>query len=103
MVNFNLVVGRVTAVVNTERADLLIVEDRSNPTYPQKVACEFYGDRNRKLLEGVGQGELVRVSGSARSREHQGRWYTTWSAYGIAKLEQSDSDPHGHDTNADIF
>lgn len=100
MVNINVIVGRVGAVVPGERADILIVDDKSNPEYPQKVACEFYGDKNKKLLNGVGPGELVRVNGSARSREHNGKWFTTWSAYSIAKLEQRDSDPHG---GADLF
>lgn len=87
MVNLNIVVGRVLSVVSNEKADLLIVEDNSNPQYPQKIACEFYGDKNRKLLDGIGDGELVRVNGSTRSREHEGRWYTNFSAFGIVKLE----------------
>lgn len=86
MVNLALAVGKVVAVVNGPRADLLIVEDASNPQYPVKIACEFYGDKNRALLNGVGNGELVRVTGSSRSREHEGRWYTSFSAFGIAKI-----------------
>ena len=86
MVNLCLAVGKVIDVVNGPRADLLIVEDASNPPYPVKVACEFYGDKNKALLNGVGNGELVRVTGSARSREHEGRWYTSFSAFGITRI-----------------
>lgn len=86
MVNMNVVVGTVAAVVNTERSDYLIVDDNSNPQYPGKVACEFYGPDNKKKLQGIGHGELVRVTGSSRSREHQGKWYTNFSAFSVTRL-----------------
>jgi hypothetical protein len=84
MINVNILLGRVVGVVHSERNDLLIIEETSSPDYPQKVACEFYGDK-RKEIEGVSNGELVRVAGSTRSREYQGKWFTTFSAYKVTK------------------
>jgi hypothetical protein len=96
MVNLAVVVGHVLSVVPGERADLLIVSDDSNPQYPTKVACEFYG-KNKPLLEGIGRDELVRVSGSSRSREHEGRWYTNFSAFSIQKLQNGAARPAAGD------
>ena len=81
------VMGRVIAVEDGERATLLILEDRSNPTYPNTIACEFYGDRNRAQLEGVQPGELVKVTGSVRSRRYKERWYTTFSCFSLAHFD----------------
>lgn len=89
MVNLSVVVGRVVEVVHTDRADFLIVHDNSNPKYPTNVACEFYGDRNRPLIEGVGQHELVKVEGTARSREHNGKWFTTFSAFRVTRIDET--------------
>jgi hypothetical protein len=85
MVNVSIVVGRVEAVIPGEKADLLIVADNSSPQYPQKIACEFYG-KNKGALSGVGNGELVKVMGSSKSREYQGKWYTSFSAFSIARM-----------------
>lgn len=82
-----IVIGRVLEVVNTERADLLILEDRSNPTYPNQIACEFFGERNRGLLQGVQRGAFVRVVGSIRSKPFKGRWYTTYSCFSLAHMD----------------
>jgi hypothetical protein len=85
-VNFALAVGPVVSVVHTERADQLIVADNSSQQYPTTVACEFYGERVRKMLEGIEPGQLVRVQGVNRSREYNGKWYTTFNALGLTRL-----------------
>ena len=84
------VVGRDKAGPNSE---YLIVEDRSRPQYPNKVACELYGEKNRALFSKVGLGELARVTGSIRSfkSENNGRWYTTFSVFGVTNLAHLDS------------
>jgi hypothetical protein len=86
MVNLNILVGTVTGVVHTERNDLLLVRETSEPKYPQMVACEFYGEKNRAMLEGIENGDLVKVAGSTRSREYQGKWFTTFSAWKLTKM-----------------
>lgn len=93
MVNWNVLIGVVRGVVHNERNDLLLVEEYANPAHPQMVACEFFGDKTRKLLEGIGDGDLVRVAGSTRSREYQGKWFTTFSAYKVNKVVLPDTLP----------
>lgn len=85
-VNISVAVGQVVAVVPGERADQLIIADNSNPTYPVKVACEFYGEKYKALLHGIAPGEVVTVQGNTRSREHNGRWFTTFNALRLTRL-----------------
>lgn len=88
MVNVSILVGRVSGVVHTERNDLLIVDDLTDPKYPTKVACEFYGEKPRALLDGIENGDLVQVSGTTKSRMYQEKWFTSFSAYKLKKLPQ---------------
>ncbi len=88
-VNLAIAVGAIEAVVAGERADYLIVRDDSNPNYPQKVACEFYSANAKKLLEGLEPGMVVRVSGETRSREYNGKWFTTFHAYKLARMGEA--------------
>lgn len=107
MVNLNILVGTVTGVVHTERNDLLLVRETSEPKYPQMVACEFYGEKNRALLEGIENGDLVKVAGSTRSREYQGKWFTTFSAYKLTKMPPAGAPEAytgpGHETDVTPF
>jgi hypothetical protein len=108
MVNINILVGRVCGIVHTERNDLLLVKEISEPKYPQTVACEFYGEKNRKLLEGVADGDLVRVGGSTKSREYQGKWFTTFSAFKLTRLveQPAPGEPYtgpGHENDVTPF
>lgn len=73
-------------MVHTERNDLLIVRETTEPKFPVFVACEFYGEKNRALLEGIENGDLVRVAGSTKSRKYQDKWFTSFSAYKVTKV-----------------
>lgn len=80
------VIGRVYDVYleppkgNWSGATVLIVEDRSTQ-YAAKVACQFSGAARDKLAAlGVAVGDVVHVRGEPESREHGGRWFTTFRA-----------------------
>ena len=85
MHNEAIVIGRVTAVFDDKDARFVVVEDKSNPKYPVSVACRFYG-KPKEQTNDVGNGELVKVTGNCKSREHQGRWYTDFSAWKLTRL-----------------
>jgi len=87
MHNEATVIGRVTAVFEDKDARFVVVEDKSNPKYPVSVACRFYG-KPKEQTNDVGNGELVKVTGNCKSREHQGRWYTDFSAWRLTRLVQ---------------
>ena len=93
MYDQGVVIGRVIGVqAGGPKSELLIVEDRSRPEYPNRVACEFY-ENQRSKLEGVANGQLVRVVGSIKSREYQGKWYTSFSAFQLTSLAHLDAAP----------
>lgn len=85
------VIGKVLAIEPAQdpRApDLLIVEDRSREKYPNRIACEFFGDKVRNLLVGIEPGQLVRVVGSIKSNQsQQGKWFTHFSAFSLSPLD----------------
>lgn len=79
------IVGRDPGGPNNE---FMVLEDRSNPQYPNVVAAELYGDRNRALFNKVGIGDLARVVGCVRSFKSKvtGKWFTTFAVFGVTNL-----------------
>lgn len=76
---FGKAVGREMA---GPRSEFLLVEDKSEPEYPKLVACEFYGDKSKAMLEAIKPGDMVQVEGVVRSnRSVKGRLFTSFSAF----------------------
>ncbi len=99
MYDQGVVIGRVIGVqAGGPKSELLIVEDRSRPDYPNRVACEFY-EKQRSQIEGVANGQLVRVVGSIKSREYNGKWYTSFSAFQLTSLAHLDAKSGGLPAN----
>jgi hypothetical protein len=100
MIAVGIVVGTVLEQVSTQRAEFLIIEDMSNPKYPNKVACEFFGDKNTKLLDDVNEGDLVRVDGQIKSREWEGKWFTNFSCFALWPLDRATTRSKARDGGA---
>jgi hypothetical protein len=90
-----MVLGRIEAILPPQREgapDVMIVVDNSNPKYPNRVACEFMSKHASKL-DGLAPDDYVKVIGSIRSKEWQGKWYTNFVAYSVMRLELDEPRP----------
>ncbi len=54
--------------------------------YPKKVCFHFFG-ADRIAQANIQMGELLTVSFDIDSREYQGRWYTSISAWKVERVE----------------
>lgn len=54
-------------------------------SFPKKVCLSAWGDKTAEL-NGVGEGEMIKVSFDVSSREYNGKWYTDLRAWKIEKM-----------------
>lgn len=91
MYSEGIVIGIVVAIEPSgdgKRPDVLLVEDRSRPDYPTKVACEFF-HKQKPLLERVKNGDLVRVLGGIKTQEgRQGGYFTHFVGFSVQPLNE---------------
>ena len=59
--------------------------------YEKKLALETWKERCT-ILDGLPLGVLVKVRFDVESREYEGRWYTTATAWSISPVEVSDEE-----------
>lgn len=99
MLNQSTVIGYVTDMVADRDATLLIVRTGGGVKrdgggkWEEHVACRFWG-KDKKWIEGIGKGQLVKIDGSARSRKgDKGGWFTSFEARYLQKVAIAGATP----------
>jgi hypothetical protein len=59
-----------------------IIETVDN--FPKKICISAWGDKTAEL-NGIGVGEMIKVSFDVQSREYNGKWYTDLRAWKIER------------------
>ena len=81
--------GRVAAILppvvtkSGFTVQTLLLDDDSNPRYPQRVPVEFGGDRIA-LLASLAQGQDAEVTFSVSGREYNGRHFVSLRGLGVS-------------------
>ena len=94
MLNLGCVIGTVTSVYNDRDATVVVVRTASGTkqgggAWTEEVACRFWGDKVQKYVEGVGEGMLVKVDGSVKSRAgREGGHFTSFECRYLQKLSK---------------
>jgi hypothetical protein len=91
------VIGRVIDMLDEKDATIVIVrtgggQKRDGGEWVEDVACRFWSEANRKHSAKAAVGMLVRIDGSVRSREYQGKWYSNLECRFLAKLAGAPAD-----------
>jgi hypothetical protein len=91
MLNQVTVIGRVIEMLDEKDATIVVVrtgggQKRAGGEWVEDVACRFWSEANRKHSAKAAVGMLVRIDGSVKSREYQGKWYSNLECRFLAKL-----------------
>lgn len=83
--------GRVAAITEPKTfgsgytMQELLLDDESNPQYPQRIPVGFGGDRIAQLAT-LKLGQEVEVTFSIRGSEYNGRHYTNLRGWGVSTI-----------------
>lgn len=67
-----------------------VIETADN--FPKKVCLNVWGPEKVSELSGYREGEVLKISFNAESREFNQRWYTDLRAWKIERADQSSND-----------
>ncbi|HCT94754.1 MAG: hypothetical protein A2X19_09400 [Bacteroidetes bacterium GWE2_39_28] len=67
-----------------------IIETTDN--FPKKVCLNVWGPEKVSEISGYREGEVLKISFNAESREFNQRWYTDLRAWKIERADQSSND-----------
>lgn len=57
---------------------------KTDEKFPQELACELIKDKTT-MVDGYAEGDNITVSVNLRGREYNGKWYTSLTAWKIAR------------------
>ena len=84
------ITGKVIYTTEDKGARLVVVEHVTSSNYTRRVACRFYGDKRKEIID-VHVGDEVKIMGGAESREgknqYAGRWFTAFEAFKCERLK----------------
>ncbi|MFV0521684.1 MAG: DUF3127 domain-containing protein [Mangrovibacterium sp.] len=93
--------GGTSASGNAWKKQEFVVETTENPQYPKKVCFTLFGDR-MSSLQGIKEGDEVKVSFDVESREYNGRWFHNVNAWRVEQVMGGGADTPPDFTQADL-
>jgi len=81
-----------TQTISTKNGDKTkgeLVIDIPDPNYPYVLAFDIWNDKTQEIAASISAGTEVNVSFDVKSREYQGKYFTSASAWRIEKVQES--------------
>ena len=65
-----------------------LVIDIPDPNYPYVLAFDIWNDKTQEIAASISLGTEINVSFDVKSREYQGKYFTSASAWRIEKVQE---------------
>ena len=87
--NFKAFSTQTISTKNGDKTKGELVIDIPDPNYPYVLAFDIWNDKTQEIAASISLGTEVNVSFDVKSREYQGKYFTSASAWRIEKVQES--------------